>query len=405
VSNVPAAAITPQGPVIPATSAVLTGVLTDYNAAFGGNLNIVNPSTPQAELSADATSYIQSMNGQWATLLNDVDPAIADGRMQDGIGRIYFMTRYPATATVVSCTCTGQPGGTLPAGSLAQDTVTGYQYASLGAAVFDYTGQITVQFACLTLGNITCTSSSLTKIVQSVPGWDAITNVSPGAPGNNVETRADFEYRRQISVAANAHGSCAAILGAVAGVSGVTDVYVVDNPTGVTVNTGSTNYPLVKNSVFVAVVGGTDLLVGQAIWTKKGEGCNTNGATSVTVFDSSSYVLPYPQYIINFVRPTFVPIYIAVTLQNSTSLPANILAQIQAAVLLAFQGGDGGIRATIRSEILASRFYSGVAAISPAVAIVSILIGVSAPGAAYFVQMGIDQMPTLQASNITLTLV
>lgn len=408
-SNVPALTISSTGVSVPDTPTVLAGVLNDMNDAFGGNLNIVNAdgspnlSTPQGAMASDTAQYITDANAALAYLVSQVDPATAEGRMQDAIARLYFLYRNPATATVVSATCTGQVGVTLPAGVLAMDTA-GNTYASLGAATFNGSGLATAQFACVTLGPVACPAGALTRIAQAYPGWDAVTNASAGVTGTAIEGRADFEARRAASVAANAHGSTAAIFGAVASVSGVTDCYVIDNSGGSTVNTGSTNYPVLSHSVYVAAVGGTDADVAKAIWSKKDLGCDYNGNTSVTVTDSSSFANPLPSYTVKFQRPAALAIKFAVQIANNAALPSDIVTQTKNAIIAAFNGQDGGSRARIASTIYASRYVGGVASIGPAVSVVSLLIGTSSP-TLNSVAVGIDQVPTLQASDISVTLV
>ena len=41
-------------------------------------------------------------------------------------------------------------------------------------------------------------------------------------------------------------------------VDNVLDCYIIDNPTGAAVLTGSTNYSVAAHSIYVAAVGGTD---------------------------------------------------------------------------------------------------------------------------------------------------
>lgn len=400
-THVPALQITTTGVILPDTPTVLGGVLADYNAAFGGNLNITNSGTPQGYLAASLTDNIQAANAAIASLVAGVDPLTADGRMQDAIARIYFLTRNPATATVVTAQCVGQVGATLPAGSLATDGTN--IYASLGAVTFAGS-PVNVQFACTTLGPIACPANTLTRIAQTVPGWDAVTNAAPGVVGTAVETRAAFEYRREQSVAANAHGSPTSILGEVVKVAGVLDCFVVDNPTGAVVNYGATNYPLAAHSVYVAAVGGADQDIANAIWTKKDLGCNMNGNTTATVTDSSSLAFPYPSYTIKFERPASLAIKFAVQIANHPGLPADIVTQTKTAITNAFTGADGGQRARIGADIYASRYYAGIANISSAVRLLSVKIGTTTANADE-VLVGIDQVPTLTTTDIAVTLV
>jgi hypothetical protein len=410
-SNVPALVIDATGVTIPQAGEIQAGVLSDINAAFGGNLDITTVGTPQDDLSEDITEYIQAANGAIADTVSQVDPNNAEGRMQDAIGRIYFLTRIAATASVVTGTCTGAPNTILPAGSTAVDTVPGqgFTWVTLAAATFNSGGQCTPQFACTTYGPVQLPIGALTQIaaVQSGVQWDAVTNLSAASLGSNVENQADFEFRRRNSVAANAQGSPAAIYGAVLGVAGVTDCYVIENPKGTVVNTGSTNYPLAANSVYVAAVGGTAQSICDAIWTKKDLGCNYNGNTSATVIDTSSEANPQPSYTVTYEQPNALSIQFAIQIKNSSSLPSNIVSLVQQAIVSAFAGGDGGPRARIASTLFASRFIAPIVNVGPSVVnVISCLLGSDGGGATNnSVAVGIDQYPTLATSDISVTLV
>jgi hypothetical protein len=120
---------------------------------------------------------------------------------------------------------------------------------------------------------------------------------------------------------------------------------------------------LAAHSLYVAAVGGTDLDVATAIWTKKAPGCAYNGNTTVTVTDpNSGYTVP-PTYSVTFERPASLPVLFEVTIINSAQVPSNALALVQAAIVNAFGGGDGGPRARIASTILATRFVAPVVAL------------------------------------------
>lgn len=404
-SNVPTLTISATGVSVPSANDVFNGAMADINGAFGGNLNTQTVGTPQYTLASDETAYLTAANAAMAFLCGQVDPSTAEGRFQDAIGRIYYIARNPATATVVTCTCTGTPGAVLPIGALATDGTNIYQ--STANATFGSGGTVSVQFACTTLGPITCNANALNQIV-SIPagsGWDAVTNPSAGVVGNAVETQAAFEFRRQNSTANNANGTPAAVLAAVINVSGVIDCYVLDNPTGANVNVGATNYSMVKNSLLVSVVGGASAAIANAIFNKKGPGCNMNGNTSVTVTDTNSLANPQPTYSITYLVPTNTPIYFIVNISNNANLPADIVTRVQNAVIAAFTGTDGGARARIASLLAAGRYYAGVQATSSYVAILSIYLGQAASPTGTSTTMGVDQVPTIQASNITVNLV
>jgi len=404
-SNVPSLEITSTGVSVPQSSDVLTGVLSDLNNAFGGNLNITSPATPQGYLGENLTYYITNNNALIAYLMTQFDPQTAEGRWQDAIARIYFLTRKPPTATTVTCQLIGQPSSTLAAGAQATDG--SYIYELTGNVTFPVGGVIDGNFENLTKGNIPCPANTLNKISTAQFGWDAINNESAGVNGNDVESRYDFEIRREESVAVNSNGTLDAIRGAVFSVADVIDVYAYENPTSSTVSAGVTGYSVLPHSVYIAVVGGIDADIAKAIWTKKSGGCNTNGNTTVTVSDTGSGLIPAPTYTIKFNRPTPLPIYFLVKIGNSPLLPTDYVAKIKSSMISAFNGDDGNGGVRIGSELYASRFYAGIVNISTNLKLVSVLMSTSSSGTPSLseIAVGIDQIPTIDAAHITVTLV
>lgn len=402
MSNVPRIEFTSTGLVVPQESAVLAGVLADFNEAFGGGLNL-SLETPQGQLASSFAAIIADYNAKFVELVNQMDPDTNDGVYQDVIGRIYFLTRSPGAPTVVECVCNGAQGTVIPAGAKAQDT-SGNIYVAVDGGVIPVSETITLNFANVENGPIPCPADTLNRIYVAIPGWDTINNPLAGVAGNDVETREEFEARRAASVAINARGSLQSIFAAVAAVPDVIDLYAFENVTNDPITIGSTNYPLVPHSILISVVGGTDEAVANAIWTKKDVGADMNGDTTVTVTDSEGYSPPFPEYEITFERPASLPIFVRVELRQSSALPVDIEAQVKAAVIASFLGTDGGTRVRIGSELLASRFYPGVIAIGDEVSVLSILVGVSSPGALTSYLIGVDQAPTIDAANITVVL-
>ncbi len=269
-TNVPAPVFTSTGLVLPTEAAILAGVQEDYNAAFGGNLNPAL-NTPQGQLCSTTAAIIANSNTVFATFVNQVDPDTATGFMQDAIARIYFLNRNPALPTTVNLQCVGALGTPIPVGALAQDT-SGNIYACTQAGTIPIGGTITLPFANVVPGPTACPANTVTKIYQSINGWESVNNSSPGTIGTNVETPVAFEYRRRQSVGINAQGSIPAIYAACFSVPNVLDVFVTQNNTGATIsapingNPNSTSYPVAAHSVYVAVTGGAAQAVANAIW-------------------------------------------------------------------------------------------------------------------------------------------
>jgi hypothetical protein len=371
-TNVPAPIFSAAGFVAPSEPDILTGVQQDIDSAFGGGTNLALE-TPQGQLASSQAAIIGNAYSLFVLFTNQVDPSYASGRMQDAIGRIYFISRNPAEPTVVQALCTGLAGVVIPVGAIAVAT-DGKLYSCTAGGTIPIGGSITLPFACNDTGPIACPATSLSTIYQAIPGWDSISNPTDGVVGNVVESRVDFEARRASSVALNSRGSLPAILGAVLAVPNVLDAYVTENATGspVTINGVS----IAAHSIYVAVVGGDPQAVGQAIWSRKAPGCGYVGNTTVTVVDSNSgYVLPLPSYSVTFQTPAGLPFVFKVSIASNAQVPANAATLIQQTILSAFVGADGGTRARIGSTVFASRFYAGIASLGPWVQIISILIG------------------------------
>ncbi len=378
-TNVPFPVLGPNGYIAPASSVVLVGVQADYQAAFGGDLNfatteggVTNP-TPQGQLTTSETAIIAEGNSLFGEYVNLVDPAYSSGRMQDAIGRIYFLSRIPAAPTVVGAvTCSGLNGVVIPVGALLQ-ALDGNNYLATASGMIT-NGSVILPFACAVDGPVACPPQAFT-IARTIPGWDSATSSADGVLGNLVETPAEFEFRRWNSVAANAVSVNDAVQGAVLGVLNAIDAYVLDNPTGSPVTVQGVT--LAANSLYVCAAGGLAQSVGNAIWLKKPPGCAYTGGTTVTVIDPNPIYSTPPSYSVSFQTAIAAETYFYVQIVSSSAVPSNGASLIDTAITNAFTGADGGTRARIGSTIYASRYYSGVAAIGAWAQIISIQIGLA----------------------------
>lgn len=378
-TSVPAISFGPNGFVVPAESAIVAGLNADTDAAFGGNLN-TDPTTPQGQLIASQAAYLGNSDNQQVLLYNGVDPAFASGRMQDAIGRIYFMTRIPGTPTTLQVACVGLVGVVIPVNAIIADPA-GNLYLATGSGVIPASGTITLTFAAQVIGPIAVPET--VAIYQTIPNWNSANFVS-GVVGRNAEGRAAFESRRALSVAANAQGFTDAVLGAVLAVPGVIDALVLDNANNSPVTIGAIT--LAANSLFVCVAGGNSADdIGFAIWSKKSPGCSYNGSTSVTVQDPNpAYGGMGPSYTVTWTTAINAATSFTVVIKNNSQVPSNALTLISNAISTAFLGEDEGAPARIGAELFASRYYGGVASLGAWAQIITLQIGSIASPAAQF---------------------
>jgi hypothetical protein len=336
-TNVPTVTFGSNGFSGPSTTQVLTGVIADIQEAFGGNLNLDisnsnSLATPQGQWAVSWSAQITSANNAFLLQSTQTDPQYAYGRWQDAIGRIYFMKRNPAEPTALQVACNGAQGVPIPIGYLIKDPANNI-YSCTQAGTIGISGSITLSFAAQQAGPIPVPESVSTY--QTIPGLDSVALVS-GVQGKDVESRADFEQRRQDSVAGNSFGAIGSIIGAVAAVSGVLDYFGYNNNTNVQVTINGVTIP--AYSIYICVAGGAPMDVATAILSKKGAGAPMIGNTTVAVFDNNPlYSQPVP-YDITYEIPASLQVLFNVVIAAGPTVPNNAEELIQAALIAAFSG-------------------------------------------------------------------
>lgn len=189
-------------------------------------------------------------------------------------------------------------------------------------AAFDATA---AEVGSVDTGPVQALAGTLNQIDTPVSGWTAVdTNVAVTL-GEDEETDAEFRVRRLLALTGLGNATIDAIRGDLLSVEGVLSVTVFENDSDVTDGGGRP-----PHSIECLVDGGTDQLVAQAIWDSKAGGINTHSSTadSGTAVDSQGN-----DQIMDFTRPTDIPIFLDITLTVDGDYPADGDAQVEAAVL------------------------------------------------------------------------
>lgn len=386
-TNVPNIVIDDTGVKIPSEAEVLDGVLADFNAAFGGNLNL-NLETPQGQLASSLAAIINDKNNAIAQIINQVHPDYAMGVMQDAVAKIYFIERKPETDSVVECVFTGLAGTVIPKGFVVKDAA-GNRWILQSQAIITESGTATAMLTAAS--GIEARSGTVTQIEQYISGLDRVSNPQDAIAGRKTEGREDFRERRKKSVAINAHGTPESVYANVFALDGVSDVYVVDNPKHTADTVGGIN--LKPHSLYVAVVGGKNEDIAREIWKFAGNGCDFNGNTDVTVHDEI-YAHPKPSYSISFTRPASAPIYFRVKVQSGGALGYEKM--MKDALVEAFKKRG---KSKIGATIYAVDFVAPLAVID-GVNLISVEVGLSSGTYSSHVTANIDKIPILSSENI-----
>lgn len=418
-TNVPLPSFTDAGLTVPTEPQILDGVLADWTDAFALSGRTLNTelTTPQGQLSQSQAYMLSQLYAGYLQVINAVDPATSSGAFQDALGRIYFLTRQPATYATVSATVSGLVGTTLTAGAQARSP-DGTIWVTTADATFGPSGSVTVLLRANTPGSGPAVGVNGLSIYQQRAGWESVTNAAPSTPGVNLESRQAFEERRAASVNIGGQGTAAAVRAAVANVTGVSDVFIYNNGSDSAITYGTTDYPIPAHSIAITVAGGDDNEIANAIHSKLDAGCGlpvsagVGTLVEVVIEDSVNYVAPFPQYVIRFVRPLPVTVYVRVEVANLSTLPSTYVQDVQNAIAAALTDGYstpcGDIsvsRARIGGQIVAAEYAPAVLALGN-ITPISIFVGTSPnPTSGTAITMGIDQLPVSAALNVSVVAV
>lgn len=347
------------------TSEIREEVAQDWVNAFKEtgrpDLN-TDPETPQGQLIDSQTAAIHQKDTELAFLANQFNPQTASGLWQDALAKIYFLSRKPAINSTAVCTLTGMNGTTVTAGALIRSSYDSTLWILNKDAVIGENGTVTAVFTCQTEGAIQAGAGTLTQIVTTTPGWDAVTNAQTAEVGQLAESQAAFETRRYQSVALNGRSTTASVYARVADLKNVIATYVTDNKTNV--NKSIDGYTLKPHSIYVAVIGGDNSDIAKAIYNSVSAGCDYNGNTTVNVTDENTNAVES----VTFMRPSQLPLYVKVTIQDDGNLPDGYESIIKEAVYNNFYGldtqttinGDAILRVVMNTDIYASRFMPSI---------------------------------------------
>ncbi|WP_242349268.1 baseplate J/gp47 family protein [Mucispirillum schaedleri] len=353
-----------------------------------------SPETPQGQLIDSQTASIMNKDNEFLFLASQFNPETADGIFQDALAAIYFLQRQPATATTVVCECSGLRGTLIPAGSIVKSD-NNYRFVSLEDAVISDTGSVAVTFVLTETGIIPVGANTVTKIVTQIAGWDTVTNAAAGITGRNAESQSEFYARIKRSAAINSQGSINAIEAALANITGVTAVLLLENDTDTTViKSGVTIQP---HSICISIFGGDNDKIAETIYKKKDMGCGTVGNTPISYINSKGTLYNY-----NILRPAPAPVGIYITIYNTNNLSPNITQSIKQAVFNSFYGLDGSVPVKMGETLYATRFASVITALSVVYKSIQIT-----QNDKYYDSLSFDasQIPTLDISDIQVDIV
>lgn len=401
--------ITETGVVSPDTSNVLSDVQHEWETAFGVAVS-TDPSTYTGrQISGEVTARTSVVNAN-AKVANQINPNLAGGLFLDALCALMGLTRAPATPTqVTNVMMTGVINTNIPAGTRASlgqggqifTLVTGVTLANNGSGG----GVAYGTFACSTAGPIACANGALNWPVDSILGWETITNNQSGTPasatmlGTNQQTDASLRALRNNTLALQGISTPQAQISGLYNIRDannnllVTSVAYLENvSSSVAVINGITLQP---HSVWACVDGtATAQQIGITLLKNKTDGAGWNGAQTVAIVEPASKQTYNVQYDV----PTHVTIFGAMTIKQG-SFVGNLQQAAAQAVADYFVGNVNGFAAVgIGQNVSPFEIAAAVVAECPGCIVMNCTIGTS-PGSLNPTDVVIAQNQRAQTSN------
>lgn len=363
------------------------------------------PETPQGQIIDAETLAITQKDAELAFLANMFNPKTARGIWQDALAEIYFIKRKKAVNSRCYCILTGLKGTMIEKGSKIQSEADNTYWNLLEDVTIQNNGSVIALFECKTEGAVIASPNTLTKIITTVAGWDTVNNLQAATVGTLEESQQAFEKRRYDSVALNSRGTTSSVYARVLQLDNVVGCYVVDNKTNIVKTID--NYDLKPHSIYVAVLGGSNQDIAEAIYKSLSAGCDYNGNTTIDVTDENTKSVES----VTFMRPVQQNVYIKVNLFNK-DLPNDYEDLIKNAVINNFYGldleveiaGETLSRVIMHDDIYSSRFLPSIlnANIN---SLLSVQVSLDNVDFSDFVHIQLDKEPVLIADNITINVI
>lgn len=363
------------------------------------------PETPQGQIIDAETLAITQKDAELAFLANMFNPKTARGIWQDALAEIYFIKRKKAVNSRCYCVLTGLKGTVIEKGSKIQSEADGTYWNLLEDVTIQNNGSVIALFECETEGAVIASPNTLNKIITTVAGWDTVNNSQSATVGTLEESQQAFEKHRYDSVALNSRGTTSSVYARVLQLDNVVGCYVVDNKTNVVKTID--DYNLKPHSIYVAVLGGSNQDIAEAIYKSLSAGCDYNGNTTIEVTDENTKSVEP----VTFMRPIQQNVYIKVNLFNK-DLPNDYEDLIKNAVINNFYGLDREVeiagetlsRIIMHDDIYSSRFLPSIlnANIN---SLLSVQVSLNNADFSDFIHIQIDKEPILISDNITINVI
>jgi uncharacterized phage protein gp47/JayE len=312
----------------PVFADILETLVYNFRGIYGQDVYLGNDSQDGQWLGILALAFNDG-NAMAVAVYRAYSPATAQGEGLSSIVKINGISRQVASYSTCDVMIGGNVGQII-LGGIVGDGIN--QWALPASVTIPPAGQILVTAECLTLGAIPAMVGTLTQIVTPTRGWYSASNPSAASLGAPVESDAALRRRQALSTSLPARTILEDMKGYILQIPGVVKLKTFENDTNATNGLG-----LPPHSLAFIVDGGDAAAIAYGIALKKAPGVTTIGSVSQTVTVTAGI----PQ-IINFSRPTLVPISVVLHLTALAGYTTATGSAIQQAVADYINGLDIG---------------------------------------------------------------
>jgi len=384
-----AATVDANGISAPPFSDIYQSLQASVQAIYGADTYIA-PDSQDGQLLAVFGQAISDCNDAGKNIYRSFSPSTAQTDALSSNVKINGIARAVATYSSATVRVVGVIGTTITNGIVA-DTLQ-RRWLLPASVVIPPAGYIDVTAQAENPGNLTADIGSINQIVTNTLGWQAVTNTTTASPGAPIETDAALRRRQTYSTALPSRTVIDGITGAIAAISGVTQVVVYENDTDVVDANGQP-----AHSIAAVVIGGDATAIATALAVKKTPGAYTHGSTAVTITGANG--LPS---IIRFAYATATPLSINITVKALPGYTTSVGDQIKAALVTYINNLGIGKRSDIGKLYLPAQFYGGPPSDKFEVDVLQQAIKPAVPSAADLI-IPYNAWATLTTADINLT--
>lgn len=304
----------------PTYNEILEDLVDTMQKIFGTGIYLGNDSQDYQMLSAFAEKIYDSYQ-TCEIVYHSRSPVTAMGAGLDYVVAINGIARKQGTKSTVVVTLSGVAGTVIYNGAVADTN--GFTWDLPATVIIGDDGTVDVEAVCREVGIVQVSADSVTRILTPTLGWTSVTNASEASTGTVTETDSELRARQADSTAQPSQTIMQGLKGALTSIEDVNRCAVYENDGNVADENG-----IPGHSICAVVEGGDDAEIASTILLRKGPGCGTFGSSTTTAYDSDGEA-----YDINYSRPVYVDVDVAITISAKSGYTTAIPDEITGAIV------------------------------------------------------------------------